>query len=333
MSAVPDVAPPAAAHGAGTRAGAGIGRRVASMVLAAVGTVLAASFVIFVALSFAPGDPIAQILGSRATDAARAAKRAQLGLGDPVLVRYWHWLSAAGRGDLGSSYLYREPVTSILGPRLATTFLLVGLAALLVLIVGIGLGILGGISPRARAVVNALSSLGVSVPTFVAASFLISVFAVRLGWFPTFGAGEGFVDRLRHLVLPAVALSIGYGAYVSQLTATAVREEAGKEYVLTSRGRGIPSRHVLRNDILRNAALPVMTASGLTVAGLVAGAVVVEEAFAIDGIGSLLVKSISSKDYPVVIAISLVIVVVFVLVTTVIDVAQVLLDPRQREVR
>jgi peptide/nickel transport system permease protein len=160
---------------------------------------------------------------------------------------------------------------------------------------------------------------------------LISVFAVQLGWFPTYGAGEGFGDRVKHLVLPAIALSVSYGAYVTQLSATAVRDEASKEHVTTSRGRGIPSRRIIFRHILRNAALPVMTASGLAIAGLVAGAVVVEQAFAIDGVGSLLIASISSKDYPVVLAVSLIVVVVFVVVMTIIDVAQVLLDPRQRE--
>lgn len=304
--------------------------RVANTVLGAVGTVFVASFVIFAALSLAPGDPVAQLLGARASDQARAAKRAELGLDDPLLVRYWHWLSDAAHGHFGTSFTYREAVTTLIGPRLATTLLLVAMAAVLIVVVGIGLGVLGGVSGRWGPVVSVLSGLGIAVPTFVAASALISLFAVRLGWFPTYGSGNGFLDSVRHLVLPALALSVGYGAYVTQLTAAAVREEADKEHVLTSRGRGVPNRLVLRRHVLRNAALPVMTASGLAVAGLVAGALVVEEAFGIDGIGALLVKSVAGKDYPVVTAISLIVVVAFVLVTTLIDIAQVLLDPRER---
>lgn len=308
----------------------GIGARIASTVLGAVATVLAASFVIFAALSLAPGDPVALLLGARATDQARAAKRAELGLDDPLVVRYWHWLTEAVHGRFGTSFTYREDVTTLIGPRLSTTLLLVAMAALLIVVVGIGLGVLGGVSDRWRPVVSVASGLGIAVPTFVAASALISLFAVRLGWFPTYGSGDGLPDQLRHLVLPALALSVGYGAYVTQLTAAAVREEEVKEHVMTSRGRGIANRLVLRRHILRNAALPVMTASGLAVAGLVAGALVVEQAFGIDGVGALLVKSVSGKDYPVVTAISLVVVVAFVAVTTAIDIAQVLLDPRQR---
>lgn len=309
----------------------GFASKLVSTVVGAVGTIVAASFVIFVALSFAPGDPVAQLLGAKATDAARAAKSAELGLDDPLLERYWHWLTSLLQGDLGTSFTYREDVVKLVEPRLETTFLLVLMAALMMLVVGISLGAVGGISERWRPFISAAAGLGISIPTFVAASVLISVFAVQLGWFPTFGAGEGFADRVKHLVLPSIALSVGYGAYVTQLSATAVRDEASKEHVMTSRGRGIPGRRIIFRHILRNAALPVMTASGLSIAGLVAGAVVVEQAFAIDGVGSLLVSSISSKDYPIVLAVSLVIVVVFVVVMTIIDVAQVLLDPRERE--
>ncbi|KQV75193.1 ABC transporter permease [Aeromicrobium sp. Root344] len=330
MSALPEVGLPVV----GPRAWKfGFIARVASTFVGAVGTIVAASFVIFTALSFAPGDPVAQILGPKATDEARAAKAAELGLDDPLIERYWHWLTSLVHGDLGTSFTYREDVTKLVEPRLETTFLLVLMAALTMLVVGIALGSLGGISERWRPYVSAAAGLGVSVPTFVASSVLISVFAVQLGWFPTFGAGEGLADRIRHLVLPAIALSISYGAYVTQLSATAVRDEACKEHVMTSRGRGIPGNRIVFRHILRNAALPVMTASGLAIAGLVAGAVVVEQAFAIDGIGSLLIASISSKDYPVVLAVSLIIVIVFVVVMTIIDVAQVLLDPRQREGR
>ncbi|MEV5827966.1 ABC transporter permease [Spirillospora sp. NPDC052242] len=305
-------------------------RRFVTTILGAVATILAASLVIFAGLSVAPGDPVAQLLGAKATDQARANLRQDLGLDDPFLERYWHWLTGALHGDFGVSLTSRQDVTALIGPRLATTFLLVAMAALLVVLLGIGLGVIGGVGARGRAVVSALVGLGIAVPSFVAANALIGVFAVKLGWFPTYGSGDGFADRIWHLTLPAVALSIGYGAYVSQLTSAAVAEESEKEYVVTARGRGVPSGIVLRHHTLRNAIMPVLTASGLAVAGLVAGTVVVEQIFAIDGIGALLIRSITSKDYPVVTAVSLIIVIVFVLVTTVIDLIQVALDPRER---
>lgn len=305
-------------------------RRVAATVSGAVATIVVASFVIFAALAAAPGDPVAQILGAKATDEARAAMRVRLGLDDPLLERYWHWLTGALHGDFGASLTSREDVTSLLGPRLLTTVLLVVMAALLVVVVGIGLGVFGGVSRRARPIVSTLVGLGVAVPGFVAANALIGIFAVGLGWFPTYGSGDGLLDRIWHLTLPAIALSISYGAYVSQLTSAAVAEEAEKEYVTTAHGRGVPAGVVLRYHTMRNAALPVLTASGLAVAGLVAGTVIVEQVFTVDGIGALLIRSVSGKDYPVVAAVSLIIVTVFVVVTTLIDLLQVALDPRER---
>ncbi|MFJ7213690.1 ABC transporter permease [Amycolatopsis sp. NPDC098790] len=305
-------------------------RRIAGMVAGAIVTIVAASFVIYAGLAAAPGDPVAQILGAKATDEARAAMRERLGLNDPLLERYWHWLTGALHGDFGSSLTARQDVTSLLGPRLSTTVLLVVMAALLVVVVGVGLGVFGGVSRRGRPAVSVLVGLGVAVPGFVAANALIGIFAVKLGWFPTYGAGDGLPDQVWHLILPAIALAIGFGAYVSQLTSAAVSEEAEKEYVTTAHGRGVPAGTVLRHHTLRNAALPVLTASGLAVAGLVAGTVVVEQTFGIDGIGALLVRSVSSKDYPVVAAVSLIIVAAFVAVTTIIDLVQVLLDPRER---
>ncbi|SNX88471.1 peptide/nickel transport system permease protein [Streptomyces sp. TLI_55] len=296
-------------------------------------TIVCASFLLFALLALAPGDPVAQLLGPHASDAARAAMRSRLGLDDPLPVRYWHWLTGALHGDLGTSLTYRQPVSDLLAPRLLTTFLLVGMSAVLILLAGLFLGGIGGTSPRWRPLVNALTGLGIAVPAFVATTILIGVFAVNLGWFPTSGAGSGFTDRLWHLTLPAVALSIGYAAYLAQLTSSAIGEEAEGEHVLTGRGRGLPRAWLFRRHILRNAALPILTASGLTVAGLVAGSVVVEPAFGIDGIGSLLIKSVSAKDYPVVTAVSALIVTVFVVVTTLLDAGQHLLDPRLRKGR
>lgn len=303
---------------------------VARTLAAAVGTMLAASFVIFIALALAPGDPVSQILGPRASDAQRAQMSEQLGLDDPLLIRYWHWLTDALHGDLGTSLTYREDVSALIEPRILTTALLVLMATVLILLVGLSLGALGGTSERWRPAVNAVVGLGVAVPGFIAGSALIGLFAVRLGWFPTYGAGSGFADRVWHLTLPAIALALGWSAYVAQMTSAAVAEENGREHVMTARGRGIARGTVFRRHVLRNASLPVLTASGLTVAGLVAGSVVVESVFAIDGLGSLLVKSVSSKDYAPVTAISMIIVAVFVIVTTTIDLAQVALDPRLR---
>ena len=305
-------------------------RLILKWIVAPVATVFASSFVIFLALSAAPGDPVAQILGARATDEQRAALTAQLGLDQPVLVRYGSWVADAFHGNFGLSVVYKQDVSVILGPRIGTTVILVIYAAIIILVTGIAVGLIGGIDRRARPIASALIGLGIAIPGYVAALVLVGIFAVQLRWFPTFGAGSGFLDQLWHLTLPAIALSIAWSAYVAQISSTAVREESAREHVATAIARGLPRSLVIRRHILRNAAVPVLTASGLTVAGLVAGSVVVESAFAVDGLGSLLVRSVAGKDYSPVTAIAVIIVAVFVLVTTLIDVAQTVLDPKLR---
>lgn len=304
--------------------------KVLRAVSGAIGTVLVSSFLIYIGLSLAPGDPVAQLLGAGSTAQDRAAKRAELGLDDPLFVRYWDWLTSALQGDLGTSLVYRSDVGSLVGQRMETTVLLVIMAGLIVVFAGVGLGIVGGTFTRARPAVAGLVGFGIAVPSFVASTALIGTFAVQLGWFPTHGAGAGILDTLWHLVLPAVALSISFACYVGQISTAAISEESTTGYVTTSRGRGVPEIFILRNHVLRNASLPVLTASGLAVAGLVAGTVIVEQVFSIDGIGALLVQSIIGKDQPVVMAISLIIVIVFVAVTTSIDLLQSVLDPRTR---
>lgn len=298
----------------------------------AIATLAVTSFVIFTSLSVAPGDPVTQLLGGQSTEEARLAKREELGLDEPLLVRYWNWLTAAIQGDLGTSMTYRGSVSELVGHRLETTAVLVGLAALFVIVGGVAFGVIGGGSKRGRSVVAALVGLGVAVPSFVSASVLIGVFAVQLRWFPTFGTGDGALSSLWHLTLPAIALSLSYAAYVAQMTAAAMTEEREKEYVLTSRGRGVGEGVIVRKHILRNAAFPVLTASGLAVAGLVSGTVIVEQVFSVDGIGALLVSSVLSKDYAVVMAISMLIVIIFVVIMAAVDAVQVLLDPRLKAV-
>ena len=303
-------------------------RRSLRWLAGAVATILLASFAIQAALSLTPGNPAATLAGPRATQEQVARVQKDLRLDEPLVTRYVHWLGDAARGDLGRSFVFREQVSTLIGGRLATTALLVGYAAALVLLFGVGLGVLGVRVRRLGPVVAAVSGLGVAVPAFVAAQLLIAGLALGLGWFPTSGAGEGFADRIWHLTLPAIALALGWAAYVSQITRAALRDEAAREHVDTALARGLPAGLVFRRHVLRNAALPIVTIAGIASAGLIAGAAVVETAFGISGVGSLLVRAIGAKDYNVVLAVSVLIVVVFVLVTGVVDRLQRTLDPR-----
>jgi peptide/nickel transport system permease protein len=167
-----------------------------------------------------------------------------------------------------------------------------------------------------------------AVPTFVAAVVLIVVFAVNLGWFPVFGAGTPGIDAVYHTVLPAISLALASVAFVARLTQAAIRQELSADHVQTAISRGLPRRFVIQRHVIRNAAMPVLTVAGLTIAGLIAGSVVVEQVFQLGGLGQFMVSSVQQKDFPVVQAICLVYVTAFIVLNTLIDLAYALLDPR-----
>jgi peptide/nickel transport system permease protein len=178
--------------------------------------------------------------------------------------------------------------------------------------------------------VSAVMSVSIATPTFVAAVALISVFAVQLGWFPVFGQGSGLADRIYHLTLPAIALTIGWWPIVGMVVHTSMREEMGREHVETAVVRGVPRFHVLRRHVFRNSLVPIVTASGLSLAGLVAGTAIVETAFQLNGIGGLLITSVTEKDFAVVQAIAMILLTVFALTNLTVDVLAAVLDPRVR---
>lgn len=295
-----------------------------------VATLLVSSFVIFSALYVAPGNPIAVLSGGRSLPhSSIVILENRYHLNDPFLVRYWEWVRGAVHGDLGVSIGLHQDVSSLISARIGTTLELVAYGSILIITIGVGLGLIGALRPGAvdtGVVVG--TTISAALPSFVAAVVLITVFAVDLGWFPALGNGNGFVDQLKHLTLPAIALAAGSMALVARVTRAAVREEAAKEHVQTAIGRGIPYPLVVRRHVLRNAAIPITTVAGLTIASLIAVDAVVETAFSLNGLGSYLVISASNKDFAVVQGISLVLVTAFVVVNTIVDVLYALLDPR-----
>lgn len=311
--------------------------RTASTVLlrliGTVGSVLAAAFALFAALDLAPGDPASRLAGAHASERTLDAIRHQIGLDQPLLTRFWDWLTGLFQGDLGTSLTYRQSVSSLIGPRIADTLLLVAYAAVLILVAGLGLGIWAALSRRIGTVITTLTGVGLAVPSFVAASALVALLAVKVHWFPALGGGgPSLGDRLQHLTLPALTLALASAAYLAQITKAAVREEAGREHVETARSRALPARRILRRHILRNAMIPISTAAGLTVGGLIAADVVVEQAFGLSGLGATLVAAVAQKDTPVVQAVGLLMVVVFIVVNAATDALQAALDPRIRAV-
>ena len=293
-------------------------------------SLLVASFVIFAAIYLAPGNAIAALSGGRSIPPeSLKVLEARYHLDQPFLVQYWYWLSSALHGDLGISITLRENVSTLIASRISTTAGLVLYASILIISLGVGLGIAAGLRPglldTSTLVITAISA---SLPAFVAAIVLILVFAVQLQWFPSLGNGVGFFDQVKHLTLPAVALAISSLAIVARVTRAAIREESRREHVQTAISRGIPTAELIRRHVLRNAAIPITTISGITVASLIAVAAVVEVVFGLAGLGAYLVHSAQSKDLAVVQGISLLLVGAFVAVNVLVDVLYAVLDPR-----
>lgn len=308
-----------------------IARFLLGRLIALVVTLLLASLAVYGALYLAPGSPIAFLTRGRTTSPEELeAIKAQYHLDEGFLGQYTHWISGILHGDFGTSILGKAPVLSLLGGRAYNTLLLVVFAAVIILIVGLAVGITAGLKPGwidKSLMVGATGAM--AVPAFVAAIVLVLIFAVNLQWFPVFGTGDGgLADHLYHLVLPSIALAFASVAYVARLTRAAVRTEADSDHVQTAVSRGLPRSAVISRHVLRNAMIPIVTVAGLTIGGLIAGAVVIEQVFQLNGLGSFLVQAVGQKDFPVVQAIVLILVAVFIVLNTVVDVLYALLDPR-----
>jgi peptide/nickel transport system permease protein len=303
-------------------------RRLGAMVL----TLAVSSFVIFGGMYAAPGDPVTFLIGNpeNLTPERVEAVRAQYHLDEPFLAQYALWAGGVLRGDLGDSFVYQQPVADLLASRLPVTLLLVAMASVMFVVIGIALGVLSALR-RGTAVdslVTGLTTLATSVPNFVVALVLVSVFAVELRWFEVSGNGTGFLDRVYHLTLPAIALALGALATVSRVTRQTMVEQQALDHVEAARSYGLAPRKIIYRHVLRNSLGPVVTMCGLIVAGMLAGTVVIEGIFGLNGVGNLLVDAINTHDFPVVQAILLYMVVAYMLVTTLLDLVYPLIDPR-----
>jgi peptide/nickel transport system permease protein len=303
-----------------------VARRMAML----VATLLVASFAIYSAMYLAPGNPIAALLGGRTpTPEAIAVLEERYHLNDPFMVRYVRWIGGALHGDFGVSIQLRQEVSTIIAQRIGTTAQLVLYSSLIIIVFGIAMGVVSGLRKGVLDnIVIGVTTVSAAIPSFVASIILLSVFAVNLGWFPALGTGDGPLDQIKHLTLPALALAFSSIALVARITRSSVREELGREHVQTAISRGIPYPLVIRRHVMRNAAIPITTVVGITVASLFAASAVVERAFALNGLGSYLIQAALSKDIAVVQGISLVIVAVFVVANAIVDFLYAVLDPR-----
>lgn len=306
-------------------------RRVA---LAALIVALAVSL-LFGMVHLIPGDPASVMLGPRATPELRAELEARMGLDQPFGVQLGRFLSRVVRGDLGEDPFSRRPVAEMVLEQLPFTVVLVLAAIGGAAVLGVPLGCLAAIRrgswvDRLTAV---LSVAFIAVPSFVVALYLLLTLSVRLRWFPALGAGEtgDVADQLHHLVLPAVALGLGWVGYIARLVRASMLEVLEENHVRTARAFGLPERVVISRYVLRIAILPTVTILGLGIGTMLSGALFAEIVFSRPGVGKLLHEAVLTRNYPVVMGSVLVTTIFFVGSTLVSDVVNAMLDPRLRD--
>jgi peptide/nickel transport system permease protein len=309
----------------------GLARLILGKIAVLVLTVLAASVLVFFSMYLVPGDPLTFLMRGRSpSPEAMQAVSEQYGLNKPVVVQYFNWLANMLHGDFGRSFQYRESVGTLLASRAGSTFWLVVLSGVIIGVVGLAAGAVAALT-RGKVADKAMliGATGLAaVPSFVGAIVLTAVFSVQLGWFPSFGSGQGVLDTIYHLTLPAVALALTFIALVARVTRSSMVEQLALEHVEVATSRGMKRSRIIMRHVLRNALNPILTISGMLVAGLLVASSIVEAAFGLSGMGSLLVQSVDRMDFPVVQAIVLIIVALFVLSNTVVDIVASLLDPR-----
>jgi len=303
--------------------------------LTAVLSVLLASVVVFGALLAVPVDPATVILGMNASPAAREALRTQLGLDRPPVERYVSWLGGVMRGDMGESLNYQRPVAGLIGERLRVSVPLAVGAALVACLLALPLGIFAALRRGTvwDPLVTSLSQLGAAIPSFWLGLIFILYFAVELRWLPASGfvpLGEDPVRWARSLVLPVLALGLGQAAVMTRMTRAAMLEVLSQDFVRTARAKGVGQRGVVLKHALRNAMVTIVTILGISLSNVFIGSIVIEQVFALPGLGRLALTAIGTRDFPLLQGEILLYAATIVGLGFLVDVSYGLLDPRIR---
>lgn len=294
----------------------------------------AVSILTFIVVALIPGDPAVRILGAGHTEAQYHAFDRQLGLTQPILTQYWHWLSHVLHGSLGTSLFSLQSVTSEIGQRLGVTISLVVGATVVSLVVGVGLGMASAVwqGPLGRAI-DALSWLGFAIPNFWLGLILVELIAVTAKLLPPSGyvpLGHSPGDWLRSLVLPVLTLSAVGATGIAKQTRDAFGEVMSTEFIASLEMAGVPRRTILFRHALRNAAIPTVTTVGLFAIAMLGGTILVEQVFALPGLGSLAVQAATDHDLPVIEGVVVTFTLIVVVVNLVIDLSYASLNPRMR---
>ncbi len=291
--------------------------------------------IVFTLIHLTPGDPASAMLGREATTEQKEALRERLGLNDPFHIQFINWFTDAARLDFGESLFIGKPVTEALLDRVEPTGLLTLYSLTLSILIALPAGVFAAV--RANSLLDRLlmvmSISGSAIPSFFFGILLILLFAVVLGWLPSGGykdLGENPIQHFKYMLLPTVALGFSAAGLLTRLVRSTMLDVLNEDYVRTAYAKGLPERHVILLHALRNALIPVLTVIGISLAGMLGGAVVVETVFNIPGMGRLLVQSVTRRDFPVVQGAVMTVAAIQVLVMLLIDVLYVYVDPRVR---
>jgi peptide/nickel transport system permease protein len=310
--------------------------------LQAVGVMLTVALLAFILFQYV-GDPVMIMLGQEGTPAEREQLRRDLGLNDPIVVQFYHFLANAVQGDFGLSLRQGQKVSVLLRDRLPATLELSIAAALIALVVGVPLGVYTALKRNGKLsqAFLAFSLLGVSLPTFLIGILLILVFSVQLGWLPSYGRGDTIklgwwstglltVSGWKHLILPAITLSLFQVALVLRLVRSEMLEVLRADYIKFARARGLTKRAINFGHALKNTLVPVITIMGLQLGGIIAFAIVTETVFQWPGMGLLFIQAVQFADIPVMAAYLCLISFIFVLINLIVDLLYFAVDPRLR---
>ena len=306
---------------------------VLKRLLLLVPVLLAVSVVIFFLIRLTPSDPIGSITsGRRISEETRASLTARYHLDKSLPRQYIIWISNAVRGNLGDSFRHRQPVRALLAARLPVTLLLVLMSALFAVLLAVPAGIISAVKRHTiiDRVISAFMLFCVSSPVFLNAILLMLIFVFKLRWFPAFGAGRGFSQNLYYLCLPAFALSLNMVALIGRIIRDRMIVEFKSNYALALSAKGTPFSRIVMTHCFKNTLIPVITVAGVQIGAMVIGAVLVENVFALGGIGILLIEGIQASDYPVVQSTMLFLVALFLVLNLIVDMVYFIIDPRIR---
>jgi len=304
-------------------------------ILATIPVMILVAIFIFMLLRLTPGDPAAIIAGDYANDAQIAEIREKLGLDQPLVTQFFVWVGNMLQGDFGQSFFYKKQVSELIASRLEPTMSLSLLTIVLTVLIAVPMGTLAAYRQGSwiDRVIMGFSVLGFSLPVFVIGYAMIYVFSIELSWLPVQGyqrISDGVGGWLLRLILPSLALSVVFVAFIARMTRTSVLEVLGEDYVRTARAKGQTESKVLMRHAVRNAAVPIVTVIGLSFAILIGGVVVTESVFTIPGLGLLTVEAVLARDFPTIQAVILLFSFIYVLINLAIDVSYTFLDPRIR---